>query len=112
MQKRADGQDTDVGSSLTWLVPRCVAGPQAGAAPDGAAPDCTVAGCALAGRPPAVVLAPGPGDAGDPLHPMAAAVSTMTRQANASRRRGVRTRGFVAISPILTGLGEPRSAVS
>ena len=33
MQKLADGQDTDVGSSLAWLWSRCVGVPQPGAAP-------------------------------------------------------------------------------
>jgi hypothetical protein len=36
MQKFADGQDTDVGSSPPWLWSRCVAARQAGAVLDGA----------------------------------------------------------------------------
>jgi hypothetical protein len=36
IQKRADAHDTDVGISLPWLLSRCAAAPQAGAAPDGA----------------------------------------------------------------------------
>src|SRR5580693_7858307 len=84
MQKLADGQDTDVGSSPPWLWSRCVAAPHAGAALD----------CALAGWPPAVELAPGPADgADDPLHPVAAPISRMDTQANASRSRPV-MRGF------------------
>src|SRR5580704_15042243 len=91
MQKLADGQDTDVGSSPPWLRSRCVAAPHAGAAPD-CAPDCAL-DCALAGWPPAGELAPGPGGAGDPLHPVAAPISRMDTQAKASRSRPV-MRGF------------------
>lgn len=43
MQKPADAHDTDVGISLPWLLSRCAAAPQAGAAPFGA----------VAGLPPA-----------------------------------------------------------
>jgi len=88
MQKLADGQDTDVGSSPPWLWSSCVAAPQAGAVPDCALPD-----CALAGWPPAGELAPGPRGAGDPLHPVAAPISRMDTQANASRSRPM-MRGF------------------
>jgi hypothetical protein len=78
MQKLADGHDTDVGSSGTWLSSRCVAAPHAGAALD-----CEVAGC-----PPAGELAPGSGGADDdPPHPVAALISTMDTQADASRSR-------------------------
>ena len=78
MQKLADGQDTDVGSSPPWLLPRCVAAPQAGAAP-----------CGVAGWPPAGERAPDSGGADDdPLHPVAAPVSRMTTQANARPVRG------------------------
>src|SRR4029077_2901704 len=83
MQKLVDGQDTDVGSSLAWLWSRRVAAPHAGAAPDSA----------VAGWPPAGELAPGPGGAGDPLHPVAAPISRMDAPANASRSRPV-MRGF------------------
>jgi hypothetical protein len=83
MQKRADGHDTEVGFSAAWLRSMCAAAPQAGAAParEGA------------GWPPAGELAPGPGAADDPLHPVAAPMSRMDRQANASRGRPV-MRGF------------------
>ena len=57
MQKLADGHDTAVGSSLAWLWSRCVAAPQAGAA-----------------------LVPGPDDAGEPLHPVAAPMSRRAAQ--------------------------------
>ena len=87
MQKFADGQDTDVGSSPPWLRSRCVAAPHAGTEPD-----CAL-DCVLAGWPPAGELAPGPGGAGDPLHPVAAPISRMDTQANASRSRPV-MRGF------------------
>jgi hypothetical protein len=79
MQKLADGHDTDVGSSPPWLWSRCVAAPHAGAALD----------CEVAGWPPAGELAPGPGGADDPLHPVAAPISRMDTQANASRSRPV-----------------------
>jgi len=83
MQKLADGHDTDAGSSPPWLRERCAAAPQAGPAPDRE----------VAGWPPAGELAPGPGGADDPLHPVAAPVSRMDTQANASRSRPV-MRGF------------------
>src|SRR5271169_3437680 len=72
MQKLADGQDTDVGSSMAWLWSRCVAAPQADAAPDGA----------VAVWPPAGELAPGPGGADEPLHPVATPVSRMATHAH------------------------------
>ena len=87
MQKLADGQDTDVGSSPPWLRSRCVAAPHAGAPLD-----CAL-DCALAGWPPAGELAPGPDGADDPLHPVAAPISRMDTQAKASRSRPV-LRGF------------------
>ena len=59
MQKLADGQDTDVGSSLAWLWSRCVAAPQPGAAL------------------PAGELAAGSGGADEPVHPVAAPMSRM-----------------------------------
>lgn len=66
MQKLADGQDTDVTSSLAWLWSKCVAAPHAGE------------------------LAPGLGGADDdPLHPVAAPISKTDTQANASRSRPV-----------------------
>jgi hypothetical protein len=78
MQKPADGQDTDVGSSPPWLWSRCVADPHAGAALD----------CGVAGWPPAGELAPGSGGADDDLlHPVAAPISRMNTQANASPSR-------------------------
>src|ERR1700729_3440971 len=89
MQNLADGQDTDVGSSPPWLRSRCVAAPHAGAALD----------CALAGWPPARELAPGPGGAGDPLHPVAAPISRMDTQANASRSRPVITASVYSGDP-------------
>ena len=77
MQKLADGHDTDVLSSLPWLWSRCLAAPHAGAELD-----CEV----VAGWPPARELAPGPGGADDdPVHPVAAPISRMDTQANASR---------------------------
>lgn len=76
MQKLADGQDTDVGSSLPWLWSRCVAAPHAGAALD----------CGAC-WPPAGELAPGSGGADDLLHPVAAPISRMNTQANASPSR-------------------------
>jgi hypothetical protein len=79
MQKLADGHDTDAGSSAPWLWSRCVAAPQAGAALDRE----------VAGWPPAGELAPGSGGADDPLHPVAAPISAMDTQANASRSRPV-----------------------
>ena len=79
MQKLADGQDTEVGSSLAWLWSRCVAAPQPDAAPGGE----------VAGWPPAGELAPGPGGADDPLHPAAAPMSRMATQAMAGRSRPV-----------------------
>ena len=85
MQKLADGHDTDVGSSLAWLESRCVAAPGTGTALDGA----------VAAWPPAWERAPDCGGAADdPLHPVAAPISRMGTQANASpslpvmRRRG------------------------
>src|SRR5690349_11678377 len=83
MQKRADGHDTDAVSSPAWLWLRCAAAPQAGAALDRE----------VAGWLPAGELAPGPGGADDPLHPVAAPMSRMDMQANASRSRPV-MRGF------------------
>jgi hypothetical protein len=77
MQKLADGQDTAVGSSPPWLWSRCVAAPHAGAAPD----------CGVAGRPPAGEPAPDSGGVDDPVHPVAAPVSSMNAQASASPRR-------------------------
>jgi|HubBroStandDraft_4_1064222.scaffolds.fasta_scaffold321500_2 hypothetical protein len=78
MQKLADGQDTEVGSSPPWLWSRCVAAPHAGAALD----------CGVAGWPPAGELAPGSGGAdGDLLHPVAAPISRMNTQAKASPSR-------------------------
>jgi hypothetical protein len=72
MQKLADGQDTDTGSSMALLRSRCVAAPQAGATPD----------CPVAGLPPAGELATGWCGAGDdPLHPVAAPVSSTYAQA-------------------------------
>jgi len=62
MQKLADGHDTDAGSSPAWLWLRCAAAPHAGPAPDRE----------VAGWPPAGEVAPGPGGADDPLHPVAA----------------------------------------
>ena len=79
MQKLADGQDTEVTSSLAWLWSRCTAAPHA---PDDAAPECAVAGWPAAGE-----LAPGLGGAGDPLHPVAAPVSRTAMQANISHSR-------------------------
>ena len=76
MQKLADGHDTDVASSLAWLWSRCFAPPHAGAALE----------CEVADWPPAGELAPGLGGAdGDPLHPVAAPISRLDTQANASR---------------------------
>ena len=81
MQKLADGQDTDVGSSPPWLRSRCVAAPQAGAAPDRG----------VAGWPPVGERAPGSGGADDdPLHPVAAPISKMATQANARPGRLIR----------------------
>jgi hypothetical protein len=78
MQKRADGHDTDVGFSLPWLCSRCVAAPHRAAALD----------CAVAGWAPAGDSVPGSGGADeDPLHPVAAPMSRMDTQANASRIR-------------------------
>jgi hypothetical protein len=78
MQKLADGQDTDAGSSPPWLWSRWVAAPHAGAALD----------CGVAGWPPAGELAPGSGGAGDDLlHPVAAPMSRMNAQANARPSR-------------------------
>src|ERR1700722_10968645 len=78
MQKLADGQDTDVGSSPPWLWSRCVAAPHTGAALD----------CGVAGWPPARELAPGSGGADDDLlHAVAAPISRMNAQANASPSR-------------------------
>ena len=75
MQKLADGHDTDVTSSPPRLWSRCVAASHAGATPD-----CEVAGC-----PPAGELAPGPGGADDPLHPVAAPMSRIdTKQTPAA----------------------------
>jgi hypothetical protein len=68
MQKLADGHDTDVTSSGAWLWSRCVAAPQAVA-------------------PPECEVAAGLGGADDPLHPVAAPISRMAAQANASRSR-------------------------
>jgi hypothetical protein len=79
MQKFADGQDTDVGSSPPWLWSRCVAARHAGPVLD----------CELAGWPPAGELARGLDGASDPLHPVAAPISRMDTQANASRSRPV-----------------------
>jgi hypothetical protein len=80
MQKLADGHDTDVGSSLAWLLPRCAAAPHVGGALD----------WELADWPPAEELAPGRGGADDdPLHPVAAPISRMDTQANASCIRPV-----------------------
>jgi hypothetical protein len=103
MQKLADGQDTDVGSSPPWLWSRCVAAPQAGAALD----------CAVAGRPPAGGVAPCPGGADDPLHPVAAPISRMDTQANASRSRPVmlsRLVGDVPVKPAGRGFQRPITA--
>jgi hypothetical protein len=78
MQKLADGHDTDVGSSAAWLLPGCVAAPQAGAAMD----------CGVAGWPPAGELAPGwAGADDDALHPVAAPISRTDTQTNASSSR-------------------------
>jgi hypothetical protein len=80
MQKLADGHDTDVGSSPPWLWSRCVAAPQAGRALDRE----------VAGWPPAEESAPDPDGADDdPLHPVAALISRMDAQANASPSRPV-----------------------
>src|ERR1700732_1433597 len=95
MQKLADGQDTDVGSSLAWLWSRCVAAPQ-----PGAAPACVVAGCAVAVWPPAGELAAGPGGADEPVHPVAAPVSRTATHAHASRSRPV-----MCACMVLRGLG-------
>ena len=80
MQKFADGHDTDVTSSPPWLESRCVAAPHADATLD----------CEVAGWPPAGELVPGSGGADDdPPHPVAAQISRMNTQPNASRRRPV-----------------------
>ena len=84
MQKLADGHDTDVGSSIPRPWSRFVAAPRAGAALDCAALADTVAGC-----PPAVEPPVDPGAGADPLHPVAAPISRMDTQANASRSRPV-----------------------
>src|SRR5579863_9033082 len=75
MQKLADGQDTEVGSSLAWLWSRCVAAPQPGAAP----------AVAVVGW----LLAAGSVGADAPVHPVAAPVSRMAAHAPASRSRPV-----------------------
>jgi hypothetical protein len=94
MQKLADGHDTEVTSSLAWLWSWWVAAPQAGAAPDGA----------VAGRAPAGVLAPGPGGAdGDPLHAVAALMSRMDTQPEASRSRPVQCGRLVSEVPVNAG---------
>src|SRR5215469_8111710 len=91
MQKLADGQDTDVGSSPPWLPSRCVAAPHAGTALD----------CEVAGWPPAGELAPGSGGADDdPSHPVAALITKMNTQANASRSRPVMWGHLVAEVPV------------
>jgi hypothetical protein len=93
MQKLADGHDTEVTSSLPWLWSRCIAAPQAGAVLDGEAP---------AGE-----RAPDPGGADDdPLHPVAAPMSRMDTQPEASRRRPVwcgRLVGEVPVKAVLLG---------
>jgi hypothetical protein len=78
MQKLADGHDTDVGSSVPWLLPRCVAAPHVGAALD----------WGVAGWRPAEEPVPDPGGADDdPVHPVAAPISRMDTHANASLSR-------------------------
>jgi hypothetical protein len=87
MQKLADGQDTDAGSSPPRPPLRCAAVPQADAVPDVAA----------AGWPLAVAPAAGPGGAGDdPLHPAAAPASSTDTQPSASRSRPVVTQDRLA----------------
>ena len=76
MQKLADGHDTDAGSSPPWLWSRWLAAPQAGE------------------------LAPGGGGADDGAsHPVAAPMSRMNTQANASRSRPVRTVSEETVRP-------------
>ena len=80
MQKLADGHDTEVTSSPPRLWSRCVAASQADAALD----------CEVAGWVPAGELAPGSGGADDdPPHPVAAPMSRMDTQPDASRSRPV-----------------------
>src|SRR5580698_6030038 len=90
MQKLADGQDTEVRSSAAALWPGGVAAPQAGPARAGAVPVWLAAW----------ELVPGPGGAGDRLHPVAAAASRMDSQAIASRGRPVST-----VRPLRRGAG-------
>jgi hypothetical protein len=79
MQKLAEAHDTDVGISLPWLLSRCAAAPHAGAAPDGE----------VAGLPPAGEPTPGWGGADEPLHPVAAPISSTDAHANAGHSRPV-----------------------
>src|SRR5271163_3249028 len=96
MQKLADGQDTDVGSSLAWLWSRCVGVPQPGAAPSWEA-----AGWLSAGE-----LAAGPGGADEPVHPVAAPASRTATHAYTSRSRPVMCVLMVlrGLSMVLRGL--------
>src|SRR5579859_5124135 len=82
MQKLADGQDTEVGFSLAWLWSRCVGVPQAD------------------GWLPAGELTPGWGGAGEPLHPVAAAVSRMDTQATILLIRLVSTVTILTREPL------------
>ena len=90
MQNLADGQDTDAGSSPPCLS-RCAAAPHADAALEPAVAD----------WPPAGELAPGSDGAGDdPPHPVAAPVSRMNTQPNASRSRPVMCGRLVGDVPV------------
>ena|ERR1700722_1410468 len=103
MQKFTDGHDTDVGSSPPRLKSRFAAVPQPGAA----------RACDAAGWPPAGELAPGSGGADDdPVHPVAAPVSRMDTQANASRSRPVirLVATMPSLSVVLGGGGDVSAA--